>query len=124
LVKGRKGKGTTIQTDDGEYDPDIDITITRGDGKCPNCGNVIEGNYIDNKLLEKDFDYTLYAIAYKLCSGKLEFRLPTQLDLESIKKAKSVLEGYFNSDLYKDKILVVTIVVLGIGIKFLTIVSF
>lgn len=53
LVKGRKGNGTTIQTDDCEYEPDTTITINRGEGKCPNCGNLASSDYIDQKLLEK-----------------------------------------------------------------------
>ncbi|BAZ33966.1 hypothetical protein NIES4074_64800 (plasmid) [Cylindrospermum sp. NIES-4074] len=97
LIQGRKGKGTTIETDHGEYDPDTTTTISRGDGKCPNCGHLIEGDYIDNKLLEKDFDYALYAIAYKQGLGNLEFRLPTELDLKGIEKTKFILETYSNS---------------------------
>ncbi len=99
LVKGRKGKGTTIQTDDGEYNPDTTITINRGEGKCPNCGSLASSDYIDQKLLEKEFDYVLYAVAYKKGSGSLEFRLPTELDLEGVSKAKFILEKYTNSGL-------------------------
>ncbi|MFL9449574.1 DUF1156 domain-containing protein [Tolypothrix bouteillei VB521301_2] len=99
LVKGRKGKGTTIETDDGEYDPDTTITINRGDGKCPNCGNLIEAAYIDNKLLEKKIDYALYAIAYRKALGTLEYRLPTQLDLDAIENVKLTLKEYRNSAL-------------------------
>ncbi|MEH2362728.1 DUF1156 domain-containing protein [Nostoc sp.] len=99
LVRGKKGKGTTIQTDDGEYDPDTTITISRGDGRCPNCGTLIENEYIDNKLLEKDFDYYLYAVAYRKSSGNLEYRLPSQLDLDAIEQVKLQLEKYSNSEL-------------------------
>lgn len=99
LVKGKKGKGTTIKTDDGEYDPDTTITINRGEGKCPNCGSLTSSDYIDQKLLEKDFDYVLYAVAYKKGSSSLEFRLPTKLDLEGVSKAEFILEKYINSGL-------------------------
>jgi putative DNA methylase len=37
LVKGKKGKESTIKTDDGEYDPSDTVTLSRGVGKCPNC---------------------------------------------------------------------------------------
>ena len=97
LIKGKKGKGKTIAVGDTEYDPDIQITISRGIGKCPNCTNVIDIEYIDQKLLEKDFDYLLYAVVYKKGTGSLEFRLPQQLDLEAVKKAKTALERYENS---------------------------
>ncbi|MFB2891708.1 DUF1156 domain-containing protein [Aerosakkonemataceae cyanobacterium BLCC-F50] len=101
LMKGRKGKGTTIVTDDGEYDPDTMITINRGDGKCLNCGNVIDSNYIDEKLLSKEFDYLLYAVAYKKGNSNLEFRLPTDIDLQGIEKNKIALDKYWyeHSDL-------------------------
>ena len=106
LVKGRKGKGTTIQDDDREYDPDSTITINRGEGKCPNCGSLIESSYIDKKLLEKDFDYFLYAIAYKHGLGNLEFRLPNQLDFEGVEKVKFILGKYVNSHLVPSEQLV------------------
>ncbi|MEH2069919.1 MAG: DUF1156 domain-containing protein [Nostoc sp.] len=99
LVRGKKGKVSTIIKDDGEYDPDNQITVNRGEGKCLNCGNLIESSFIDNKLFQKQFSYTLYAIAYQHGSGKTEFRLPVKLDLEGIEKAKSVVENYNNSEL-------------------------
>ncbi|MFB2879480.1 DUF1156 domain-containing protein [Floridanema aerugineum] len=99
LVKGRKGKGTTIVTDEGEYDPDMMITINRGDGKCFCCGHLVESNYIDGKLLANNFDYLLYAVAYKKGASNLEFRLPNKLDIESIEKVKIFIETYEDSGL-------------------------
>lgn len=96
LVKGRKGKGTTIQTDEGEHEVDTMITINRGDGKCLNCGHLLESNYIDQKLLEKQFGYLLYAVAYKKGTTNLEFRFPNKLDIEGVEKAKSSLDSYSN----------------------------
>ncbi|MGL4501655.1 MAG: DUF1156 domain-containing protein, partial [Planktothrix sp.] len=100
LVKGRKGKGTTIQTDEGEYDPGDTVTISRGVGKCPNCGNVIGDEVIKSQAQSSLFGHQLYAVAYKKGKSSLEFRLPTNLDLEKLLKIQSNIEkiqeiGYF-----------------------------
>jgi putative DNA methylase len=84
LVKGRKGKGTTIETDDGEYDPDTTITISRGVGRCPNCGNVIDNQYICSPGKESNLGYQLYAVAYRKGKGSLEFLTPRECDLKGI----------------------------------------
>ena len=47
LIKGRKGSGITIDVAGDEYDPNTMVTIARGDGKCLNCGQILEGEYID-----------------------------------------------------------------------------
>ena len=91
LIKGKKGKGTTIQTDDGEYDPDTTTTVSRGVGKCPNCGNVIEDDVIKSQAQLGKFGYQLYAVAYKQGKGGLEFRLAEQLDLNGIDKAEKYI---------------------------------
>jgi adenine-specific DNA methylase len=99
MVRGKKGKNTTIQTADGEYDPETNITINRGEGKCLNCGHLIESEVIDQKLLEEEFDYLLYAVGYKQGAGTLKLRLPTMSDLDGIEKAKSISIKYKNSPL-------------------------
>ena len=93
LVKGKKGKGATIQTDDGGYDPDTTNTISRGVGKCPNCGNVIDDDIIKSQAKTIDFGHQLYAVAYKKGKGSLEFRIPKNIDLESIAKAKNYINN-------------------------------
>ncbi len=99
LIKGKKGKGTTIITDTGEeYDPDTTTTISRSVGKCPNCNNIIEQEYLMEKGINNQLEYQLYAVAYKKGKGSLEFRLPQIIDLEVINKAKdSLKEKYKNT---------------------------
>jgi adenine-specific DNA methylase len=92
LIKGRKGKGTTIQTDDGEYDPNTNITISRGIGKCLNCGNVIEDDVIKSQAQAEGLGHQLYAVAYKKGKGSLEFRTVKAIDIEGIELAVSILE--------------------------------
>ncbi|PSB50411.1 DNA methylase [filamentous cyanobacterium Phorm 6] len=99
LVKGNKGKESTIKTDAGEYDPSEMITINRGEGRCLNCDYLLASDYIDKKLLEKDFNHLVYAVAYKKGASNLEFRLPLELDLEGIANAELFLDSYKNSDL-------------------------
>ncbi|MBE9215083.1 DUF1156 domain-containing protein [Plectonema cf. radiosum LEGE 06105] len=89
LVKGKKGKGTTIQTDDGEYDPDTTTTISRGVGRCPNCGNVIDNEFISSPSQESKLGHQLYAIAYKKGKGSLEFTTPRECDLKGVYLAES-----------------------------------
>ena len=88
LVKGKKGKESTIKTDAGEYDPSVYNTISRGVGKCPNCGSVIEDDVIKSQAILGKFGHQLYAVAYKKGKGSLEFRLPTDLDLDGVAKAE------------------------------------
>ena len=94
LVKGKKGKGTTIQTDDGEYDPNTTTTISRGVGKCVNCGNVIEGEVIKSQAQSSGLGHQVYAVVYKKGKESLEFRIPITIDYEGIKKAQ--IELYNN----------------------------
>ena len=91
LVKGKKGKGTTIQADDGEYDPSDYNTISRGVGKCLNCNSVIEDEVIKSQAQAEGLGHQLYAVAYKKGKGSLEFRIPTEIDYKSVEKAEEFL---------------------------------
>jgi len=88
LVKGKKGKETTIKTDDGEYDPSVYNTISRGVGKCLNCGTVIENDYICSPSQNSKLGQQLYAVAYKRGKGSLEFATPRECDLEGVRLAE------------------------------------
>lgn len=81
LVRGKKGKGTTIQTDDEEHDPDTTITISRGVGRCPNCGNVIEDDVIKDQAQSFGLKQQLYAVGYRKDKGSLEFRIARENDI-------------------------------------------
>ena len=78
-----------------EYDPDTTTTISRGVGKCPNCGNVIDDDVIKSQAQNGNFGYQLYAVAYKKGKGILEFRIPDSIDFDGIDKA----ENYINQKL-------------------------
>ncbi len=88
LVKGSKGKGTTILTNEGEYEPDTKTTISRGVGRCPNCNSVIEEETIKAYAQSSGLGHLLYAVAYRKGSGSLEFRTPTTIDYEGFEKAE------------------------------------
>lgn len=96
LVKGKKGKGTTIQTADGEYDPETTTTLSRGVGRCPNCGAVIENDFIYEQGRLGGMNHQLYAVAYRKGKGNLEFRLPQGIDFDGVQKAKEYLEENLN----------------------------
>ena len=93
LVKGKKGKGTTIETDDGEYDPETTITISRGVGKCPNCNSVIEDEMIKAYAQSSGLGHQLYAVAYKKGHGYLEFKIAESIDLDGFAKAEQYLQN-------------------------------
>ena len=94
LIKGKKGKSVTILTDNEEYDPDILTTISRGVGKCLNCGTIIENEYISSPSKESKLSHQVYAVAYKKGTDGIEFRLPTEVDLKGIELAREkVLEN-------------------------------
>ncbi|WP_230968407.1 hypothetical protein [Nostoc sp. WHI] len=71
-----------------EYDPDTTVTISRGVGRCPNCGNVIENDYICSPSEESKLGHQIYAVAYKKFKGSLEFTTPRECDLEGVKLAE------------------------------------
>ncbi|BDI20746.1 DNA methylase (plasmid) [Nostoc cf. commune SO-36] len=92
LVNGKKGKGTTIETDDGEYDPDTTITLSRGVGRCLNCNSVIEDEAIKGYSSVHNLGHQIYAVACKVGKSALDFRLPDKIDFEGINKANSYLQ--------------------------------
>ncbi len=98
LIKGKKGKGTTIETDNCEYDPDTTTTISRGVGKCPNCGNIIDDNVIKSQAQTGILDHQLYAVAYKKGKGSLEFRIPEDIDFEGIINSQEELQKITDLD--------------------------
>lgn len=92
LVRGIKGKGTTIITEIGEeYDPNTTITINRSVGRCPNCGNTLEQEYLINYAQVTGFGHQLYAVAYKQGYSSVQFKIPDKNDLQGYSKA---LEKY------------------------------
>ncbi|NBO32137.1 MAG: DUF1156 domain-containing protein, partial [Cyanobacteria bacterium WB6_1B_304] len=92
LVKGTKSKGNTIQTPDGDFDPDDFATIGRGVGKCPNCENVVEDQVIKHQATNGGLGHQLYAVAFNQGKGSLEFRIPNQCDLDGVEKAHDYLQ--------------------------------
>jgi putative DNA methylase len=88
LVKGKKGKETTIKTDDGEYDPSDYSTISRGVGKCPNCDTIIETEFIYEAARQKNIGHQLYAVAFRQGQSSLGFRIPEAKDLQGIEIAE------------------------------------
>ncbi|OYE01181.1 DUF1156 domain-containing protein [Nostoc sp. 'Peltigera membranacea cyanobiont' 232] len=97
LVKGSKGKETTIKTHDGEYDPDDYKTISRSVAKCPNCSNTIEQEYLIDYAQNIGFGHQLYAVAYRLGANNIQFRIPTDIDFTGCDIAKiQSLEIYNN----------------------------
>lgn len=82
LIKGKMGKGNSIQTPDGDYDPDNFPTIARGVGKCTNCDSVIDDQIIKAHLQSDKPIHQLYAVAFKRGKGGLEFRIPSKTDLD------------------------------------------
>jgi len=93
FVVGKKGTGTTIETDDGEYDPSTDNTISRGVGKCSQCDNVIEKEFIYEAARQNKIGHQLYAVAYREEKSSLQFRISTNLDLDGIAKAREYLQN-------------------------------
>ncbi len=92
LIKGIKGKGTTIETEKEDYDPSVYNTVSRGVGKCLCCGKVIEDKVIKFQAQNEGLGHQLYAVAFKQEKGSLEFRIPNQLDLDGVVKAERYLQ--------------------------------
>jgi len=103
LIKGKKSKGNSIQTPDGDYDPDNFSTIARGVGKCPNCDSVIEEQIVKNQAQNGGLGHQLYAVAFKRGQGSLEFRVANQNDLEGICKAEKYLKEKSNLDIPEEE---------------------
>ncbi|WP_228049892.1 DUF1156 domain-containing protein [Tychonema sp. LEGE 06208] len=92
LVKGKKGKDTTIQTDAGEYDPSDTATMGRGVAKCPNCDHVIDNEFTYEQSRTIGMGHQIYAVAYRRGEGSLEFRLPQAIDLNILEKVQDFLD--------------------------------
>jgi putative DNA methylase len=96
LVKGKKGKESTIKTDDGEYDPSDTVTMGRGVAKCPNCDHVIENEFTYEQSRTIGMGHQIYAVAYRRGQGSLEFRLPQEIDFNVLEKVQDFLDKNFN----------------------------
>lgn len=91
LSNSEQDARTTNNNIELEYDPDTTTTISRGVGRCPNCGNVIDDNIIKSQAQTGILDHQLYAVAYKKGKGGLEFRIPEDIDFDGITKAQNYL---------------------------------
>jgi putative DNA methylase len=113
LIKGQKGKGTTIQVksqdksgensevETFDFDPSVYNTISRGVGKCLCCDSVIEDDVIKSQAQNEGLGYQLYAVAFKKGKESLEFRIPNQSDLEGVTKAEEFLQdNYLKTENY------------------------
>ncbi|PZV10315.1 MAG: DNA methylase [Leptolyngbya sp.] len=93
LVKGSKGKGSTIQTGQDAYDPNSTVTLKEGEGKCPNCDELIDEKVIYSQAKSEGFGFQLYAIYIRDKKGDINFRLPLARDLEAFGKASEDLDS-------------------------------
>ena len=91
LIKGKKGKGTTIETEEGDFDPKVYDTVSRSVGKCPNCSSVIEDDVIKSQAQKEGLGHQLYAVAYKEGKSSLQFRVPSEIDFDGVRKAEQYL---------------------------------
>ena len=100
LIKGRKGKGTTIQTDDGDFDPSNYATVSRSVGRCPNCGNTLEQEYLIQYAQTIGLGHQVYAVAYKEGSSSLQFRVPIKIDIQGNEKViEQGNDSFLNSNI-------------------------
>jgi len=91
LVKGKKGKESTIKTEHGEYGPSDTVTMSRGVGKCTNCDSVIDNDIVMQSGKQQNMGHQVYAVAYRKNSNALEFRLPTEVELEAFKQVQKTI---------------------------------
>ncbi len=68
-------------------------TESRGKGRCPRCGEVIEGKEIKRQAKNGDMDHQMACVGFKMegRSGR-HFREVTEMDLEGYKKAEQLIE--------------------------------
>jgi putative DNA methylase len=91
LVKGTRGNGATIQNAYEEYEPGTVVTISRGTGKCLNCNNIIENEYICSPSHASKLGHKLYAVSYKKGKENPEFSISRDCDLEGVRLAEEEL---------------------------------
>lgn len=77
-------------------------SVTRGKGKCLNCGSVIEKDHIKKEILENE-EEKLLAVVLLGDNGK-EYDLPDEIDIKAIKDAEIHLENNLDSYLKEDLI--------------------
>ena len=81
-----------IRVKNEKITPDDFSTIGRGVGKCPNCENVIEDQVIKHQATNGGLGHQLYAVSFNQGKGSLEFRTPSQSDLDGVEKAHDYLQ--------------------------------
>ena len=97
LIKGKKGKGMSIDTEKLNYSPEMFNTIKHSVGKCPNCDSVIEQNYLINYAQTIGFEHQMYAIACKKNKNLSQFRIPTEIDIKKYNRATIKIKEIFNA---------------------------
>ena len=96
LLLGSKGSSSSsIRTDNGDYEPSAYSTVSRGVGKCLNCGGIIENEYICSPSKETKLGQQFYAVAYRNRKGELEFSIPRDIDFEGINSAHQKVTEVF-----------------------------
>ena len=75
-------------------------TISRGKGRCLQCGTIISNEHIRNEIYEKSTE-KLLAVVLNSKNGK-EYDLPNSEDLKSINKAEIILKDNWDSFLKDD----------------------
>jgi len=78
-----------VRGDDIDFDPD-EGTVSRGVGRSPWTGEVVDGDYIKREAQAGRMGQMLYAVAIKR-SGGLDFRIPTLEDLTAVRDAEFTL---------------------------------
>ena len=107
LLMARKPRRSSLLNSSEEYDPSTTTTISRGVGKCPNCTSVIEDDVIKSQAKSSGLGHQLYAVAYKEGKGGLQFRIPTDVDLDGVAKAEEYinekLASFENSNIFPEE---------------------
>lgn len=96
LIKGRKGKGTTIQDGAVDYNPEESSTISRAIAKCPSCSNIVENQYLCSYSKGNNLGHQLYAVALKKGKAALDFSTPRPIDLQGVDLAAKEIAKKLN----------------------------
>jgi adenine-specific DNA methylase len=84
-----------VQNTDGEYDPQ-DGPVTRGSAECPHCGVVTENDEVQEKIKNREFEYSVYGVNYEDGQGEWKFRAGSETDMRGMEKAAERVETDFD----------------------------
>jgi adenine-specific DNA methylase len=90
--------------DDGDFDPS-DAPVSRGgDAECPHCSVPMDSETIRRKIVDHEFEYSIYGVNYESYDGSRKYRAGSNTDQKAMQAAAERVESDFEMlDFFSEK---------------------